>query len=60
MKRIYQESIDLLRRSESLALKYHPDDPDTTRTIRKAIPFEVDCIVPKEFSDLFHEEPTKM
>lgn len=25
MKRIYQESIDLLRRSESLALKYHPD-----------------------------------
>jgi len=39
---------------------YHPDDPDTTRTIRKAIPFEVDCIVPKEFSDLFHEESTKM
>jgi len=38
----------------------NPDDPDTTRTIRKAIPFEVDCIVPKEFSDLFHEESTKM
>ena len=36
------------------------DDPHTTRTIRKAIPFEVDCIVPKEFSDIFHEEPTKM
>lgn len=25
MRRIYQESIDLLKRSESLALKYHPD-----------------------------------
>ena len=24
------------------------------------MPFEVDCIVPKEFSDMFHEEPTKM
>ena len=36
------------------------DDPHTTRTIRKAMPFEVDCIVPKEFSDMFHEEPTKM
>ena len=27
-------------------------------TIRKAIPFEVDCIVPKEFSDLFYEKET--
>lgn len=36
------------------------DDPNTTRTIRKAMPFDVDCIVPKEFSDMFHEEPTKM
>lgn len=27
-------------------------------TIRKAIPFEVDCIVPKEFSDLFYEKAT--
>ena len=35
------------------------DDPNTTRTIRKAMPFDVDCIVPKEFSDMFHEEPTK-
>ena len=37
----------------------NPDDPDTTRTIRKALPFEVDCIVPKEFSDLFYEKPTQ-
>jgi len=22
--------------------------------------YEVDCIVPKEFSDMFHEEPTKI
>lgn len=36
------------------------DDPNTTRTIRKAVPFDVDCIVPKEFSDMFHEEPTKI
>ena len=36
------------------------DDPNTTRTIRKAMPFDVDCIVPKEFSDMFYEEPTKM
>lgn len=28
-------------------------------TIRKAIPFEVDCIVPKEFSDLFYEKATE-
>lgn len=32
------------------------DDPNTTRTIRKALPFEVDCIVPMEFSELYREE----
>lgn len=36
------------------------NDPNTTRTIRKAMPFEVDCIVPKEFSDLFYEKPTNI
>ena len=36
----------------------NPDATYTTRTIRKAMPFEVDCIVPKEFSDLFYEKPT--
>lgn len=29
------------------------------RTIRKATPFEAECIVPREFSELYHEEPTK-
>ena len=33
------------------------DDPNTTRTIRKALPFDVDCIVPVEFSELYREEP---
>jgi hypothetical protein len=35
-------------------------EDDSRTTIRKAMPFEVDCIVPKEFSDMFHEEPTKV
>lgn len=34
--------------------------PKVTTTIRKAVPFEVDCIVPKEFSELYYEEPTKI
>jgi hypothetical protein len=34
-------------------------DPDHRTTIRKAAPFEVDCIVPREFSEMYHEEPTK-
>jgi hypothetical protein len=29
-------------------------EDDSRTTIRKAMPFEVDCIVPKEFSDMFH------
>ena len=33
-------------------------DKDVKETIRKAAPFEVDCVVPKEFSDLYHEEPS--
>lgn len=28
-------------------------------TIRKAMPFDVDCIVPKEFSDLFYDKATE-
>jgi hypothetical protein len=36
------------------------NEPYTTLTIRKAMPFDVDCIVPAEFSALFHEEPTKV
>jgi hypothetical protein len=35
-------------------------EDDSRTTIRKAMPFEVDCIVPKEFSDMFHEEATRI
>ena len=31
-------------------------DPDSRDTIRKAQPFEVDCIVPREFSELYQEK----
>ena len=33
-----------------------PEDPDSRTTIRKALPFEVDCIVPRVFSELYYEE----
>ena len=33
----------------------HEEDPDRRTTIRKAMPFEVDCIVPREFSELYRE-----
>jgi len=33
-----------------------PDDPDSRTTIRKAMPFEVDCIVPRAFSELYFEK----
>ena len=33
-----------------------PEDPDSRTTIRKALPFEVDCIVPRVFSELYFEE----
>ena len=35
-----------------------PIDPEETYTIRKAMPFEVDCIVPREYSNLYKEQPT--
>jgi hypothetical protein len=34
-------------------------DPEETYTIRKAMPFEVDCIVPREYSKLYKEQPTQ-
>jgi hypothetical protein len=34
-------------------------DNSITRTIRKAVPFDVDCIVPREFSDMYIENPTE-
>ena len=51
--------LDILRAEAEKDGNKIATDPNTTRTIRKAMPFDVDCIVPKEFSDLFHEEPTK-
>ena len=27
--------------------------------IRKAVPFDVDCIVPREFSDMYRENPSE-
>ncbi len=36
-----------------------PIDPEETYTIRKAMPFEVDCIVPREYSELYKEQPTQ-
>lgn len=29
------------------------------QTVRKAVPLDVDCVVPKEFSELYHQEPTQ-
>lgn len=48
-----------IQRAEAEKQGYQ-EDPNTRRTIRKAAPFDVDCIVPREFTELFHEEPTKM
>lgn len=35
----------------------YKDDPNTKRIIRKALPFDVDCIVPMEYSQLYYQEP---
>ena len=32
------------------------EEEDSRTTIRKAVPFEVDCIVPREFSELYAED----
>lgn len=34
-------------------------NPDIRTTIRKAVPFDVDCVVPRDFSEMYHEEPTQ-
>lgn len=47
-----------IQKEEERQRGFH-EDPDTRRTIRKAVPFDVDCIVPREFAELYHEEPTK-
>jgi hypothetical protein len=51
--------LDIMKAEQEKEQGFKAED-DSRTTIRKAMPFEVDCIVPKEFSDMFHEEPTKM
>ena len=51
--------LDIMKAEQEKEQGFKVED-DSRTTIRKAMPFEVDCIVPKEFSDMFHEEPTKM
>lgn len=36
------------------------DDASKTTYIRKAVPFTIDCVVPREFSEMYHEEPTAL
>lgn len=50
--------LDILKAEREKEDGFRVEDERRT-TIRKALPFEVDCIVPKEFSDMFYEEPTK-
>ena len=50
--------LDILKAEQEKEQGFKVED-DSRTTIRKAMPFEVDCIVPKEFSDLFYEKPTK-
>lgn len=48
--------LDILKAEQEKMQGFKIED-DSSTTIRKAMPFEVDCIVPKEFSDLFYEKP---
>jgi hypothetical protein len=45
--------LDILKAEQEKEQGFKAED-DSRTTIRKAMPFEVDCIVPKEFSDMFH------
>ena len=49
--------LDIMKAEQEKKEGFKVED-DRRTTIRKAIPFEVDCIVPKEFSDLFYEKAT--
>ena len=46
------------RQAEAERKNGHRDN-HITNTIRKAVPFDVDCIVPREFSEMYHEKPTE-
>ena len=48
--------LDILRaEQEKNGWRINPND---RITIRKAVPFDVDCIVPKDFSDMYHVKST--
>lgn len=49
--------LDIMKAEQEKKEGFKVED-DSRTTIRKAMPFDVDCIVPKEFSDLFYEKPT--
>ena len=46
------------RQAEAERKNGHRDN-HITNTIRKAVPFDVDCIVPREFSDMYRENPSE-
>ena len=50
--------LDIMKAEQEKEQGFRVEEDDSRTTIRKAIPFDVDCIVPKEFSDLFYEKPT--
>ena len=50
--------LDIMKAEQEKKQGFKVED-DRRITIRKAMPFEVDCIVPKEFSDLFYEKATE-
>ena len=51
--------LDIMKAEREKQEGFKQEDDDARITIRKAAPFEVDYIVPKEFSDLYLEEPTQ-
>ena len=50
--------LDIMKAEQEKKEGFKVED-DRRITIRKAMPFEVDCIVPKEFSGLFYEKATE-
>ena len=50
--------LDILKAEQEKEQGFKADD-DKRTTIRKAIPFEVDCIVPPEFSSMYFVKEEK-
>ena len=51
--------LDILKAKQEEKGYHECAENEGRTTIRKAMPFKVDYIVPKEFGDLFYEEPTQ-